>query len=122
MDEQLYWSALTVGVLALLVPGLVLWLTGRPGPRRENEAKYSAYECGVPPEVDARRRFSAKFYLVAILFVLFDIEVAFLVPWAVVFRTLSADGWSVLLEMVLFLGLLVVGLRYVLKKGALSWE
>lgn len=122
MDDQLYWSALTVGLLAFLVPALVLWLSGRPGPRRENEAKYGVYECGVPPETDARRRFSAKFYLVAILFVLFDVEVAFLVPWAVVFRELSAGGWTVLLEMVVFLGVLVVGLRYVLKKGALTWE
>ncbi len=122
MDDQIYWSALTVGLLAVLVPALVLSITGKPGPRRDNEAKYSAYECGVTPEVDARRRFSAKFYLVAILFVLFDIEVAFLVPWGVVFRDLAAAGASVLRDMTLFLGVLVVGLVYVIKKDALQWE
>jgi NADH-quinone oxidoreductase subunit A len=122
LDDQLYWSALTVGLLALLVPALVLFLSGKLGPRRDNEAKYSVYECGVAPEVDARRRFSSKFYLVAILFVLFDIEVAFLIPWAVVFRELAAAGASVLRDMVLFLGVLVVGLVYVVRKGALQWE
>jgi NADH-quinone oxidoreductase subunit A len=120
LDDQLYWSALTVGLLAFLVPALVLWLSGRPGPRREDPVKASVYECGVAPESDARRRFSAKFYLVAILFVLFDIEVAFLVPWAVVFRELK--GASVLLEMTLFLGVLIVGFLYAKKKGALTWE
>jgi NADH-quinone oxidoreductase subunit A len=122
LEDQLYWSALIVGLLAVLVPAIVLSITGKPGPRRENEAKYSAYECGVAPEVDARRRFSAKFYLVAILFVLFDIEVAFLVPWATVFRTMAEGGMSVLRDMALFLGVLVVGLVYVLKKDALQWE
>jgi NADH-quinone oxidoreductase subunit A len=120
VNETVYWSAIIVGVLALFVPALVLWVSGKLGPKRENEAKSSVYECGIVPEVDARRRFSVKFYLVAILFVLFDIEVAFLIPWAVVFRSL--EGFSVLWEMLLFLGVLVVGLVYVIRKGALQWE
>ncbi len=120
MNDSIYWSALVAGLLALLVPGVVLLLTGRIAPRRENATKSSVYECGIPPQTDARHRFSAKFYLVAILFVLFDIEVAFLIPWAVVFRSLP--GISVLFEMALFIGVLVVGLVYVIKKGALQWE
>jgi NADH-quinone oxidoreductase subunit A len=120
VNDSLYWSAIIVGVLALFVPALVLLISGRLGPRRRNEVKESVYECGIPPEVDARRRFSVKFYLVAILFVVFDIEVAFLIPWAVTFRELS--GFAVLWEMALFLGVLVVGLVYVIRKGALQWE
>ena len=120
MDENIYWSAIIVGFLALFVPALVLWVTGRFGPKRPNDAKSSVYECGIIPEVDARRRFSVKFYLVAILFVVFDIEVAFLIPWAVVFRDLS--GFNVLWQMVLFLGVLVVGLVYVIRRDALRWE
>jgi NADH-quinone oxidoreductase subunit A len=120
VNESLYWSAIIVGSLALFVPALVLWLSGRLGPKHPNEAKSSVYECGIIPEVDARRRFSVKFYLVAILFVVFDIEVAFLIPWAVVFRALK--GFNVLWEMALFLGVLVVGLVYVIRRDALRWE
>lgn len=120
MNDSLYWSGIIVGILALFVPALALLVTGRLGPKRPNEAKSGVYECGIEPEVDARRRFSVKFYLVAILFVVFDIEVAFLIPWAVVFRTLG--GLAVLWEMALFLGVLVVGLVYVIRKGALRWE
>jgi NADH-quinone oxidoreductase subunit A len=120
VNENLYWSAIIVGFLALFVPALVLWVSGRLGPKRPNDAKSSVYECGITPEVDARHRFSAKFYLVAILFVVFDIEVAFLIPWAVTFRAI--EGFGVLWQMVLFLGVLVVGLVYVIRRGALQWE
>jgi NADH-quinone oxidoreductase subunit A len=120
VNDSLYWSAIIVGVLALFVPALVLLISGRFGPKRPNDAKSSVYECGITPEVDARRRFSVKFYLVAILFVVFDIEVAFMIPWAVTFRDMS--GFGVLWQMALFLGVLVVGLVYVIRKGALQWE
>ncbi len=129
MPAETYWAVAVVGLLALLIPVLILSVTKVIGPRtagrKENEDKLAVYECGVVPEVDARRRFSAKFYLVAVLFVLFDIEVAFLVPWGVTFRKLGAGdalGWGVFLEMFLFLGLLMVGLGYVVKRGALEWE
>jgi NADH-quinone oxidoreductase subunit A len=104
------------------VPVLVLIVSGRLGPKRPNPAKSSVYECGIIPEVDARRRFSAKFYLVAILFVIFDVEIAFLIPWAVVFRDLAGTGFAVLWQMLLFLGVLVAGLVYVIRRGALKWE
>jgi NADH-quinone oxidoreductase subunit A len=81
------------------------------------------YECGKDPVGSARERFSVKFYLIAMIFILFDIEVIFLVPWAVVFRTLAAQGlrWFVYVEMMLFIGLLLVGYIYVVKKGAFDW-
>jgi NADH-quinone oxidoreductase subunit A len=88
-------------------------------PRRSNRVKMSAYECGVEPVGDARARFSVKFYLVAVLFILFDIEAVFLYPWAVAFRQLGLYG---LIEMVLFILVLFVGYIYVLKKRALEWE
>lgn len=127
MAESYYWSVLVVVLLAVMIPTLLLALAKRfgprPGPRRGDRDKLSAYECGIRPTIDARRRFSVKFYLVAVLFVLFDVEVAFLIPWAVTFRELGQDvGWGVLVEMVLFLGLLVVGLVYLVRRGALEWE
>lgn len=128
MVEETYWAVGVVVLLALLIPLLILGLVGKIGPktagRKDNEDKLSAYECGIVPEVDARRRFSAKFYLVAVLFVLFDVEVAFLVPWGVTFRELGEGnmGWGVFLEMFLFLGVLAVGLGYLIRRGALEWE
>lgn len=123
MPESTAWSVAIVGILALLIPILILGLVGRIGPRTAaGRDKLDVYECGIVPEVDARRRFSAKFYLVAVLFVIFDVEVAFLVPWGVVFRDLSAASWNAFLGMALFLGLLVAGLFYVIRRGALEWE
>ena len=88
-------------------------------PRRSNRAKMSPYECGAEPVGDARERFSIKCYLVAVLFILFDIEVVFLYPWAVAFRQLGLFG---LIEMALFILILLVGYLYLLKKRALEWE
>jgi len=88
-------------------------------PRRSNRVKMSPYECGVDPVGSARERFSVKFYLVAVLFILFDIEAVFLYPWAVAFRQLGLYG---LIEMGLFIVVLLVGYLYVLKKRALDWN
>jgi NADH-quinone oxidoreductase subunit A len=88
-------------------------------PRRSNPSKDSAYECGIEPVGDARRRFNIKFYLVAVLFILFDIETVFLYPWAVAFRKLGLYG---LVEMLLFILILFVGYVYLLKKRALEWD
>jgi NADH-quinone oxidoreductase subunit A len=84
-----------------------------------NPVKDAAYECGMPPVTDAHQRFSVKFYLVAILFVLFDIEVVFLYPWAVHFKHQSAFLFA---EMIVFLGILFLGWWYVIRKGAVSWS
>jgi NADH-quinone oxidoreductase subunit A len=88
-------------------------------PRRNNAVKNAPYECGVEPVGDARARFSVKFYLVAVLFILFDIEAVFLYPWAVAFKQLGMYG---LIEMLLFILILLVGYLYLLKKRALEWE
>jgi len=99
--------------LALLVLGTLL------GPRRPESEKLSPYECGFEAFEDARMRFDVRYYLIAILFIAFDLEIAFVFPWAIIFRSLGPAG---LYEMAVFLGLLVLGFIYVWKKGALEWE
>ncbi len=103
-----------VGLSAALI--LVSWLIGE---RRPNPAKLSSYECGIIPLGDARQPFSVRFYLVAMLFILFDVEAAFLFPWAVVFRELGMFGF---LEMLLYILILAAGYIYLWKKGALDWN
>lgn len=89
------------------------------GPRRPTAEKLSPYECGFEAFGDARLPFDVRYYLVAILFIIFDLETAFLVPWAVVFRSI---GWYGMATMGVFLSLLTVGFIYEWKKGALEWE
>lgn len=89
------------------------------GVKRHTELKLSPYECGVPPVGDANDRFSVKFYLVAVAFIVFDVEVAFLYPYAVVFKQL---GWYGAAVMGIFIFILIVGFIYDWKKGALEWE
>src|ERR1700704_6511587 len=95
------------------------------GQRKRTRTKLMPYECGKDPVGSARERFSVKFYLIAMLFILFDIEVIFLVPWAVVFKRLSSPEYRlanvVFFEMIIFIALLAAGLIYVIKKGALDW-
>ena len=93
---------------------------GRSG--RRNAIKDSAYECGMLPIGEGSPRFSVKFYLVAMLFVIFDIEVVFMYPWAVQFRDLVADGPTALVSMAGFAGVLAIAYVYALKKGALNWK
>src|SRR5881409_2704058 len=88
------------------------------GPRKPTPEKSAPYECGMPAVGDARERQSVKFYLVAMIFLLFDIEVAFLYPWAMALRDL---GWSVFLQVVLFIALLLAGYVYVWRKRVLDW-
>jgi NADH:ubiquinone oxidoreductase subunit 3 (subunit A) len=103
-------------VLALLIPSLS-FLLGHP--RKVDPEKISAYECGFDPFDDARGRFDIRFYLVAILFIIFDLEVSFLFPWAVVLRDIGSFGfWS----MMVFLGILTIGFVYEWMKGALDWD
>jgi NADH-quinone oxidoreductase subunit A len=96
------------------------WLIGVRKPTR---AKLSPYECGMAPIGDSRERFSVKFYLVAMLFVLFDVEAVFIYPWAVILRQLKANnqGHFGLWEMLVYIGIFLVGFFYVWKKGALDW-
>ena len=116
---------LPLAILLVVVGGMalaIIVLTHLLGPRRPDAVKLSPYESGVPSFGDARLRFSIKFYLVAMLFIVFDIEVVFLYPWAVVFRDLLAQGTFIFVEMVVFLGVLFLGLVYVWRKGGLEWD
>ena len=108
--------------MALVAAGFVvttMLLTHLLGPKRKTKIKNEAFECGIESVGNARTPFSIKYFLVAILFVLFDVEVIFMYPWAVNFRELGEFG---LWEMFTFMGLMVVGLLYIIKKGALNWE
>lgn len=89
------------------------------GPSRPNKAKLSPYECGFEAFEDARMHFDVRYYLVAILFIIFDLEIAFLFPWAIVMNEM---GWFGFTAMMIFLGILVIGFIYEWKKGALQWE
>ena len=110
-------------VFAILFGAANLVLSFVLGKKGEtNPVKEAAYECGMPPITDAHQRFSVKFYLVAVLFILFDIEAAFLIPWAVTFRDFAANRLFVLGEMGVFLGILVLGFVYLWKRGALEWD
>jgi NADH-quinone oxidoreductase subunit A len=103
------------GAMAFLIPQL----TTRLGPKSINAIKSAAFECGSPVIGSARQRFAVKFYVVALLFIVFDVEAVFLYPWAVNFRAL---GWFGYATMLIFASTLVMGLIYVWKKGALEWE
>jgi len=96
------------------------------GQRKRTRTKLMPYECGKDPVGSARERFSVKFYLIAMIFILFDIEVIFLVPWAVVFKRLASPAYGlrnvVYFEMLIFIALLAAGLIYVIKKGAFDWS
>ena len=98
---------------------LVMFVTHLLGPKRKSKLKLESFECGIESQGNARIPFSVKYFLVAILFVLFDVEVIFMYPWAVNFRELGTNG---MLEMLVFLGLLLTGFFYIIKKGALTWE
>ncbi|AXT48267.1 MULTISPECIES: NADH-quinone oxidoreductase subunit A [Chromobacterium] len=116
---QNYFPILLFIVVGLLV-GVVPLLMGKLlGPNRPDPEKLSPYECGFEAFEDARMRFDVRYYLVAILFILFDLEVAFMIPWAVTLKELGGFGLG---AMAVFLGVLVVGFIYEWKKGALQWD
>jgi NADH-quinone oxidoreductase subunit A len=106
-------------VLSTLVALIAIWLGILFGPRKQSEAKAMPYESGMNPIGEGTRRMPIRFYLIAVLFILFDIEVVFFLPWAVVFRQLGLFG---LIEMMIFIVILLVGYVYAWKKGALEWE
>ena len=129
MDEmQQYLPVLILLLVAGAFAGgnlLVSVVLGKWFGKRTNRIaaiKDTPYECGMLPEGKGASRMSVKFYLVAMLFIIFDIEVVFLYPWAVVFKDLLAQGSFVFTEMVVFIGVLVLGLAYVWRKGGLEWD
>ena len=113
-----YIPILFMLIVATGLAGIIILLSWLIGKRQESREKLMPYECGNDPVGTARRRFSIKFYIVAVLFIVFDIEAVFLYPWAVIYRNLKLFG---LIEMVVFIGVLLIGCIYVWKKGALEW-
>ncbi len=106
-------------VLATLVALIAVGLGTLFGPKKQSEVKAMPYESGMNPYGEGTRRMPIRFYLIAVLFILFDIEVVFFLPWAIVFRELKLFG---LIEMAIFIVILLVGYVYAWKKGALEWE
>ena len=116
---QAYFPLALVFGLAVVLALVLVGLASVLGPRRPSSVKLSPFECGSDPIGDARQRFGVRFYVIALLFVVFDIEAVFIYPWAVQVKEL---GWTGYATMAVFAGTLVAGLAYVWKKGALDWE
>jgi NADH-quinone oxidoreductase subunit A len=113
---------LPIALMFIVAIGFVLTTmlaTHLLGPRRKSAIKLDSFECGIEPQGNSRQPFSVKYFLIAILFVLFDVEVIFMYPWAVNFKEMGMTGF---LEMIVFLGLLFTGFIYIIRKGALKWE
>ena len=106
-----------VAIVLILIP-LTLAIAKLVRPEKPDKVKLMAYECGVDPIGDSRQRYTVRFYIVAILFVIFDVETIFLFPWAVQFKALGLFGFA---EMMIFLAILIVGYVWIWKKGALEW-
>jgi len=116
------FNYLPILMQALLAIGFVvttILISGKLGPRRKSASKDKNFECGIESVGNARIPFSVKYFLVAILFVLFDVEVIFLYPWAINFKELGLEG---MLKMIVFMSLLLVGFFYIIKKKALEWD
>jgi NADH-quinone oxidoreductase subunit A len=122
MEESSLAQYLPIAFMFLVAVGFVaLTMVGTHllGPNRKTQVKQDSFECGIESKGNARAPFNIKYFLVAILFVLFDVEVIFMYPWAVNFRDFGMTGF---LEMLAFIGILLVGFFYIIKKGALKWE
>ncbi len=122
MTDSLVPILMIIGMATVVATSMLVLshLLGRP---KRSVLDRSPYECGSTPYEPARKhRFSVHFYLVAMLFILFDIEAAFMIPWAVTFREFAADKLFVLGEMAVFLGILIAGFAYLWRRGALEWE
>jgi NADH-quinone oxidoreductase subunit A len=116
---ETYWPVLLQALIAMAVAAGMLGISYILGKKVRNRVKDMPYECGMTPTGSARERFSVKFYLVGMLFILFDIEAIFLYPWAVVYRELKLFAFF---EMFLFIVLILAGFFYIWKKGALEWS
>lgn len=123
MSNAPYLPILIQAVLAAAIAGTVIGASHFFGQRsKKNAIKDSAYECGIHSEGAPHTRFSVKFYLTAMLFIIFDIEVVFLIPWTFVYREFLSQHIAILGPILFFIGVLVLGLVYEVKKGALDWE
>lgn len=122
-SQTSYFPVLLQVVFAILLPVVILGASHLFGQRaRKNKIKDSAYECGLLPEDKPHPRFSVKFYVTAMLFILFDIEVVFLIPWATIYRDFVAENIPIVAPILVFLGVIIFGLVYEVKQGALEWD
>jgi NADH-quinone oxidoreductase subunit A len=130
MKDQIpyFWQYLPFLLQILVAFGLgvnMAFTSSRIGKHRNTKTKLATYECGIEAVGDARGRFSVRFYMVAMLFILFDVEVVFMMPWAVIFRDLpkiTGSAYFGFWEMLVYLGFVAVGLFYIVKKGILDWS
>jgi NADH-quinone oxidoreductase subunit A len=120
--QQYIPVGIMIVVAVLFAAGTLLFQLITAQKARSNPAQDSAYECGIPSSDQKHTRFSVKFYLVAMLFIIFDIEVVFMYPWAVVYKEMLAHGLSILISMLSFIGILTVGYIYAWKRGAFDWK
>lgn len=122
MENSNLIQYLPIGIMFIIAMGfvvLIMVMTHAIGPKRASKTKLDSFECGIESKGNARIPFNIKYFLVAILFVLFDVEVIFMYPWAVNFKELKMTGF---IEMVIFMTLLLIGFFYIKKRGALKWE
>lgn len=119
---RVYVHILILAMIAMLFSAAFLWLSRRLGPQWPGEAKERSYECGLPVEGKLMGRFSVKFYLVVILFLLFDLEVVFLFPWAIQQHAIGVSWWVWLMEGLVFSGILLAGWVYIIRQGVLEWS
>jgi NADH-quinone oxidoreductase subunit A len=117
--NEIYFPVLLQALIAMTVAGALLLISYLLGKKVRNPVKDTPYECGITPTGSARERFSVKFYLVGMLFIVFDIEAVFLYPWVVVYRDFKMVAF---VEMLIFIGLVLAGFFYIWKKGALDWS
>lgn len=119
---QNYIPLLVLMIVATIIPLAILVITNILGPNKPSDRKLSVYESGMPPVGDAHPKFSIKFYIIGMLFILFDIEIVFMYPWAVIYKQWISTSLFILVEGLVFIGILLVGYIYAWKKGALEWE
>ena len=117
-----YLPVLILMTIGAVIGTVIIILSGLLGPKISNRLKDQAFECGVPAYGDAKQRFSVRFYLVAILFLLFDVEAIFFFPFALIYKDYLSLNTFILIEMAVFVAVLLVGYFYVLKKDALEWD
>ena len=128
MPIPYHWQYIPLLMQIVVASGLAIGMVVASkyiGRHRDSAVKLGAYECGIEPVGDARARFSVRFYMVEMLFILFDVEAVFMMPWAVIYRQLPAITGSRLFgfwEMVVYLGFIAVGLYYIVRKGILNWS
>ena len=114
-----YAPIIALVLIAVALPVVIWWVSWLLRPFMPSKAKYSTYECGITTTSEAREKFSVRYYLVAVMFLVFDVETVFLMPWAIQMKELAVFG---LAEMGIFLFLLLFGYGYIWSKGALTWE